>query len=685
MSFRVTTIEDLELLYSVLREEYPDNQIDITFNWNTKEYNLKVSDKKYTNDPEVPLDLNIQVVYGDSVTGDTPILLRDPLSKQIYIKSIESIIELDAGWQKYPEFKMFDTSVRIEKQYGTTPYQVWSDKGWTSIKKVIRHKTDKKIYRVLTNSSCVDVTEDHSLCTSDFQKIKPMELGIGQSLLHSFPKPPMQTNSLDSTLAKCLGFFMNNGYISNTTTETIWQLTHSCPETLDYYRHLFEQAEQIQFTITRSKTTTTHQLNANSNVYYIMKPKNESDTRVLIDRYYPQFYHSVSSANKNLITKIVPHSVINSDQATQNNFAIGFLSASEYPIHPVYGKLAAQGLYYVFKNIGLDSKLHLFTEYSDKYYIDINNWSESNYTEITDLYDLGTISPNKFVYDIETECGRFNAGIGQLIVYNTDSVFLQFKYNRKDFDNNRQDTFRLATLCGEKLTNEIFRRPPIEMEFEKVFQPFILLTKKRYIAQKYENTKDPFQLKGLDAKGIALTRRDYCQMVKRCYKEIIDTIMDTKGNTVDPVENIRKSIAVFKSYIDKITRYDIQIDDLVVSAMLAKSYKTKPVHVLLAEKLKARKEEVQVGDRIPYIFIESDDPKRAKSELGEDPQYAIKHGLKFNRKCYLEQLAKPILGFYKIVLKDYPQLLDETIDYVNDNLESYGGKRLKPSDFKIEE
>jgi DNA polymerase delta subunit 1 len=284
-----------------------------------------------------------------------------------------------------------------------------------------------------------------------------------------------------------------------------------------------------------------------------------------------------------------------------------------------------------------------------------------------------------YVYDIETDIGRFQAGVGNIICFNTDSIMCRFKYNRNDFNKNRQDTFRLATLCGEELTNKIFNRPPIELEFEKVFQPFILLTKKRYIAKKYENMKDPFDLKGVDAKGIALTRRDYCKMVKNCYKDIIDTIMSNDES------NLFKSVELFKSYIDKIHNYNIDIEDLIVSAMLAKSYKTKPVHVQLAEKLKSRNEEVQVGDRIPYIYIESNDSKQKKSELGEDPQYAIKHHLKFNRTCYLEQLAKPILGFFKIVLKDNQTLLDEAIDYVNNHLVKYGAKKLKESDFKIED
>jgi DNA polymerase delta subunit 1 len=267
----------------------------------------------------------------------------------------------------------------------------------------------------------------------------------------------------------------------------------------------------------------------------------------------------------------------------------------------------------------------------------------------------------------------------KIIYGDTDSVFLSLKYNRKDFNKNRADTFKLATVCGDNLTDTVFNRKPIEMEFEKVFQPFILLTKKRYIGKKYENMKDPFKLKEITKSGIAITRRDYCKMVKNCYTEVIDCIVNEDGGGVD------ESVEIYKSYVDRIDNYQIDIDDLVVSAMLAKSYKTKPVHVQLAEKLKARHEEVQVGDRIPYIFIESNDPTLAKSELGEDPKYATEHNLKYNRKCYLEQMAKPLLGFFKCVLSDNEEALDDIINYTNQKLVEYGGVKLKPSDFKMKE
>ena len=143
--FKTTTVEDTEMIYSLLRDKYPNRQIEIEFNDNTKEYLLKVTNEKYKEDPEVPVDIKIKVVYGDSVTGDTPLLLKK--DNQIYIETIESIFD-ESTKQEYPGFKMFDKTIRLEKEYCLSDYQIWCDNGWVDIKKVIRHKCDKKIYRM---------------------------------------------------------------------------------------------------------------------------------------------------------------------------------------------------------------------------------------------------------------------------------------------------------------------------------------------------------------------------------------------------------------------------------------------------------------------------------------------------------------------------------------------------------
>ena len=48
-------------------------------------------------------------------------------------------------------------------------------------------------------------------------------------------------------------------------------------------------------------------------------------------------------------------------------------------------------------------------------------------------------------------------------------------------------------------------------------------------------------------------------------------------------------------------------------------------------------------------------------------------------------MAKPLLGFFKCVLNENEELLDDVIEYTNDKLVEYGGAKLKPSDYKMKE
>lgn len=312
-------------------------------------------------------------------------------------------------------------------------------------------------------------------------------------------------------------------------------------------------------------------------------------------------------------------------------------------------------------------------------YEKFDNKININYDYISKIYTISLDETCKRETDTYIP---FDVSI-EVIYGDTDSIFISMKYNRENYEENRKSTFYLAQLCADKLTNEIFDRPPIVLEFEKIFQPFILLTKKRYIANKYEDCKNPMKLKCVDFKGIAITRRDYCKLVKNCYNAIIGEIMKNEIKSNEQLDIILNNcIQIYKKYIVKIENYDLEDDDIVLSAMLAGSYKTNPVHVVLAQKLKDRKEEVQIGDRIQYIYIEdTSNNKLKKSELGEDPIYAKQNGLKPNRCCYLEQLAKPLLGFFKIVLMDSNEKLEELINYTNEKIVEFGGKKFKPSDF----
>ena len=58
-----------------------------------------------------------------------------------------------------------------EKILISNKYLIWTDKGWTKIRSIMRHKVSKPIFRVLTHTGCVDVTEDHSLLNKNADSI----------------------------------------------------------------------------------------------------------------------------------------------------------------------------------------------------------------------------------------------------------------------------------------------------------------------------------------------------------------------------------------------------------------------------------------------------------------------------------------------------------------------------------
>ena len=109
-------------------------------------------------------------LYGDSVTSDTPLLLRNKETNMIEIKLIS---ELSSNWLPYEGFKLGQPKRRNKQQSKCENYEIYSSNGWSNIKRVIRHKTVKKIYRVITHKGIVDVTEDHSLLDD---RLKPINL-----------------------------------------------------------------------------------------------------------------------------------------------------------------------------------------------------------------------------------------------------------------------------------------------------------------------------------------------------------------------------------------------------------------------------------------------------------------------------------------------------------------------------
>ena len=99
-----------------------------------------------------------------------------------------------------------------------------------------------------------------------------------------------------------------------------------------------------------------------------------------------------------------------------------------------------------------------------------------------------------YVYDLETSSGVFQGGVGCLLLKNTDSIFCVFP-NLDPATGARlrgRDALVASIATGQEASRR-FRpllKPPHDLEYEKTFFPFVLLSKKRYVGLLYEADPD---------------------------------------------------------------------------------------------------------------------------------------------------------------------------------------------------
>ena len=190
---------------------------------------------------------------------------------------------------------------------------------------------------------------------------------------------------------------------------------------------------------------------------------------------------------------------------------------------------------------------------------------------------------DNYVYDLTTENHHFAAGIGNMIVHNTDSVF--FTFNLKDAETGKpvigqkalEVTIEMAKEAGHLATK--FLKKPHDLEYEKTFLPFCLLSKKRYVGMLYEEDPNKCYRKSM---GIVLKRRDNAPIVKDVYGGIIDILMN------------EKDVAAARDYLDmmlnKIISKEVSEEKLIISKSLRAFYKNPNsiAHKVLANRMAER-------------------------------------------------------------------------------------------------
>lgn len=229
-----------------------------------------------------------------------------------------------------------------------------------------------------------------------------------------------------------------------------------------------------------------------------------------------------------------------------------------------------------------------------------------------------------------------------VVIYgDTDSVMVKFG------PDDVAECMRLGKEASEFVTTSFLR--PINLEFEKVYYPYLLMSKKRYAGLLW--TK-PEKYDYLDAKGIVTVRRDNCQLVR----EVIDTCL----NKILIDRDLKGAEEYAKKMISDLLQQKMDLSLLVITKALSKTeYAVKQAHVELAERMRKRDpgSAPNIGDRVPFVIAKVGGKDAKAYEKAEDPLYALEKGIPLDAQYYLDhQLKNPLLSIFSGVMKDPNQL-----------------------------
>lgn len=599
------------------------------------------------------------VIYGDSVASYTPITIRTK-NTQMEICSIE---ELGNRGEWKP------TEDGMKEYCELTDVETWTEAGWTPLQRIIRHALapEKKMIRVLTHTGLVDVTDDHSLLRPDGTEVSPKTLQLGDELLHhKYPEPNEPITNHSILEARIAGFFCGDGscgfYHCPSGDKAGWALNNANIELLQTYQSYCEQVFP-NFTWPILPTL------ISSNVFKLV-PKGKG-IKAFVVAYREQCYVN----NR----KQVPDWVMNGPREIRKAFWDGFYDADGDKDMNGYVRIDQKHQTTCAQLAWLGSSLG--------YQVSINTRSDKpNICRLMFTTKKQRKSPNQikklheinysgYVYDLTTSNHHFQAGVGTMIVHNTDSIFIQFPTKEL------VESIKLGIQAGKDIST--LARKPYKIAYEKTFYPFILFCRKRYIGMMYE--EDASAKPKRKEMGIPLKRRDNAPIVKEIYGGALDMILKER--------DIRKAQQFVNNKLVDVLENRIPLEKFIVSKSLRDDYAameegytgtaTLPAHRVLADRMTQRDPGTapKVGERIQYIYVAENSKAAKQGDKIEEVSYVRKKGLHPDPVFYItNQIQNPVSQLFALCIEQldgyvpprkvsYGSLMDQMMEKYNQDEE----------------
>ena len=332
-----------------------------------------------------------KVIYGDSVAGDTPLVVRR--------RGVPGLCRIDelhadlAGW--------WHGATGKEEAYPEA-LEVYSDGGFTPVSRILRHLHAGPLVRVSTAVGCVDCTLDHSLLLVDGTPVTPSQLPSRARLMHSddadilaaFAKQPPA--SMQEGEAFALGCFFASGSCSATPpvsgSAATWRL--ACD---DSGAHWARAARGLLFP--------TERLASRSGVFLVPAM---GHVEAAAAAFGPLFYDAGSQM------RVPPDVLALPPQGCQEFWKRCMQGRSSLRVR---GKTAAAGLWIVGRRLGHSLRLRSSPGGTAEWH-EVRTHvggARPSYRPLVPL-DHCAATGARYVYDLETTSHHFHVAPGDLVV-----------------------------------------------------------------------------------------------------------------------------------------------------------------------------------------------------------------------------------------------------------------------------
>jgi GDPmannose 4,6-dehydratase len=351
----------------------------------------------------------------ESVSSSTPLIVRED-----GVLGIKTPLDLVPLLRKGGSVQSFIPKSLLE---------LWDGEAFTLVNAITatrrrRLDPDHKLLSIQARCGAVDVTAHHNMLDADFEKLPAREVDIGDSLAvaEDMPESSCWTSATED-LAELLGLLTGDGCI--TAGRTAIDFANNDPQLRLRAAHLWSRV----FLGKSRERTLSSGWNPEKTVEHVSLTGAPAATMWVGEQLYTRSGF-----------KQVPPVVLNADARVMEAFLVGYYAGdglkkgNGMSVKTNSGVLA-QGLCWMYHCLGQPSSVYV-EQRAGRIYYQLNLASRvrvgmkgqhprKNPAEVRRVVDA-QVPDDEWVFDIATESGRFNAGVGRLVISNSPRRGLEF-------------------------------------------------------------------------------------------------------------------------------------------------------------------------------------------------------------------------------------------------------------------